>query len=733
MDVGTIGPYTVGRWLARGGSADVYEASHPLIPKALALKIAHRHDSHHGASRFARELQILSQLEHPAFARAYDLGRTDDGRHWLVLDRVDGLAPRDWANAMGMEGSPRRTQKVVALGAKIASGLAALHALGLIHGDVKPQNLRVQIGGQPILFDLGAALDLEARVSWSLFGAGLGTSRYAAPEVERRDMLRVGPAADVYALGKTLLELLGADTHPDLEDLFAHDPTQRPEALAVARRLAALGEPSPDFAPPSPMLEAYREAIALGRGFLLDAPPGRGLLVEGARGAGVNAVLARLAGAAVDLGHEVVVVSRIGLDGVRALIDTPDKTRILLVDELAALSTGTRRELEELLALATERWSPLLLLAGRETSAVTTGSTLLGRRLSLVTLHLSVSTSDWIHAVGDGLEGRVWQQAFGPRWALATSGGLDATTTPDGLEPLAMTLLSLTRSLAWPVPRAALLAALDAARPDSPEALGRAMRQLLDRDLVTETHGLVRAVGALRTTRCEVIAPHALDRGHAHLDGLARLPWAVASGRTAEALNLLSELAKGDLDAVDELEVALVLFAVSEQLGGDPAFDGLLASRRELFEPSAPADPSTRTIAPIIRLYRVGRLSEAKFRAETLLGHSIRVAERVAARLLLAETHEALGLGALAQVYRETAADEANGTPALDFETPKTDALTNELEVALARDDDPNALGLVAQIGATLDAHDRYTMNLRPELVALRHRTTARSSRGRDE
>lgn len=190
MSVGTIGPYTVGRWLARGGSADVYEASHPLVPRALAIKVAHRHDSQHGASRFARELQILSQLEHPAFARAYDLGRTDDGRHWLVLDRVEGLSPRDWANAMGMEGSTRRARKVMALGAKIASALAALHELGLVHGDVKPQNLRVRIGGQPTLFDLGAALDLEARVSWSLFGAGLGTSRYAPPEVERREMLR---------------------------------------------------------------------------------------------------------------------------------------------------------------------------------------------------------------------------------------------------------------------------------------------------------------------------------------------------------------------------------------------------------------------------------------------------------------------------------------------------------------------------------------------------------------
>lgn len=729
MNLGSIGPYTVGRWLARGGSADVYEASHPLIARPLAIKVAHRHDSQHGGSRFARELQILTQLDHPAFARAYDLGRTDDGRPWLVLDLVDGLAPRDWAAAMGMEGSTRRTRKVLALGAKIASGLAALHALGLIHGDVKPQNLRVQIGGQPMLFDLGAALDLEARVSWSLFGAGLGTSRYAPPEVERRDMLRVGPAADVHALGKTLLELLGADTHPELQDLVADDPTHRPDANTVARRLAALGEPQPHFAALSPMLSAYHAAIALGRGFLLDAPPGRGLLVEGARGAGVNTVLARLAGDATGLGHELVVFSRIGLDGARALIDTPDKTRVLLVEELSALSTETRRELEDVLTRASERWSPLILLAGRETQAVTTGSTPLGRRLSLVTARLSVTTSDWIHAVGDGLEGRAWQSAFGPRWALATSGRLDTTLAPDTLEPLARRLLSLARSLAWPVPRAALLAALDTSRPDSPEAFGRSMRQLLDLDLVAETHGLVRAVGASRTTRCETIGPDELDRGYARLDGLARLPWAVASGRADDALNLLAALAEDDLD---ELEFALVLVAVSEHLRGSAAFDALFADRRDLFEPSAPADPSTASIAPISALYRSGRLSEARARAEALLSRSRRVAERVAARLLLAATLDVLGLGALAQVHREAAAVEANGTPALAFELHRN-GLPDELEDALARGDDTSAVDLVARIGALIDAHDRYTLNLRAELVALRHRMTPRSSRGRDE
>lgn len=731
MTLGTIGPYTVGRWLARGGSADVYEASHPLIPQALALKIGHRHDSHHGASRFARELQILSQLDHPAFARAYDLGQTDDGRHWLVLDLVDGLAPRDWAAAMGMEGSTRRTRKVMALGAKIASGLAALHALGLIHGDVKPQNLRVQIGGHPMLFDLGAALDLEARVSWSLFGAGLGTSRYAPPEVERRDMLRVGPAADVYALGKTLLELLGADTHPELQDLVADDPTWRPDAGTVARRLAALGEPQPHFAALNPVLSAHHEAIALGRGFLLDAPPGRGLLVEGARGAGVNTVLARLADDATGLGHELVVFSRVGLDGARALIDTPDKTRVLLVEELTALDTETRRKLEEVLATATERWSPIILLAGRETQTVTTGSTPLGRRLSLVTARLSVTTSDWIHAVGDGLEGRAWQSAFGPRWALATSGGFDSTTGSSALDSLAERLLSLTRSLAWPVPRAALLMALETSAPGSSGAFARALHTLLDLDLLTERDGLVRAVGVTRSGPSDALDRHGWERGASALEGLARLPWAIVSGRPDAAIALLHELTGPGPDAL-ELEEALCLHAISGHLAGVPAFDALHAQWHEALEPTAPASPSIGPIGPISALYRSGRLSEARARAEALLSRSRRVAERVAARLLLAATLDTLGLGALARLHREAAAVEANGTPALAFELHR-DGLPDELEDALARGDDTSAVDLVARIGATLDAHDRYTLNLRPELVALRHRMAPRSSRGRDE
>jgi hypothetical protein len=360
---------------------------------------------------------------------------------------------------------------------------------------------------------------------------------------------------------------------------------------------------------------------------------------------------------------------------------------------------------------------------------VTTGSTTLARKLALLTARLRVSTADWVHAVGDGLDGRLWEHAFGPRWALATSGEDAGSGASDKtLEPMAVRLLGLVRAVAWPVPKVALLRTLGA----SPQVFGRALRNLLDRDLVTEADGVVRAVGATRTHPFELIEHESWREGESCLEGLARLPWAIASGNREEALSVLSELRPADADA-RALDEALVLRTVADPLRGEPSFERLHTSWREALEPTAPADPSGSSMDPIILIYVAGRLSEARARAEALLLRSHRVADRVAARLVLAATLEALGLGALARVHREAAEDESSDTPALAFEVPSVGVPSHELDAALARGDDAAAVAWVARVGACLDAHDRYTMNLRPELVALRFRTTPRSIRGRDE
>lgn len=715
-----IGAYELTGWLARGGSADVYAVSHPLIHRPLALKLAHRHDAHHGAARFARELQILSRLDVDGFARAYDVGRTDDGRDWLVLDRIDGLSPRDWAAAVGAPGSPRRRHKVAALGAKVARALSALHDHGLIHGDVKPHNLRVAIGGEPTLFDLGAALDLQAPISWTRFGAGLGTSRYAPPEVARRDLATIGPAADLFALGVTLAELL--DEPPDgalgelLAELQRPEPSERPSALDAATRLLALGEPPPTFAPLTPLLTAHGDAISRGRGFLVDAPPGRGLLIEGRRGSGVAQVLARLAADAVDLGLTVVAYERVGLDGAVALSKARlDRAHLLVVDDLGALDTDTRRALEVALGEAAGRWAPLLLLCGRETSAATPDATTLGRRLQLITCRLAVTEADYAHAVGDPVRGLVWRAAFGDRWVTATS-----PHTAPALGDHAAALLSTLRAIAWPIPSAALAAAANLDDLAFVDAVGELARH----DLIEAADGRLNAVGVVTA----VAPPDELDWAagdvFAFVDDRAKVAWLVASGRLDDALATLESFAPPD-QAAANLDDARLLELIATRLSALPPvrlarFYALRQAWRDALAPLGPlgAPDTDPTTATIWALRSQGRLSEARALATRLLSRSRRVTTTVAAAIALARLSDDLGTPALGRYYRSFAADQAALVDA-ELSVPPPNGLPDDLDLAL-RDATGRAAELIKTIARHLDDHDRLTLGLRPEIVSLR-------------
>ena len=711
-----INDYELTAWLARGGSADVYAATHPLIRRPLALKLAHRHDAYFGGSRFARELQILSQLDVDGFARAYDIGRTDDGRDWLVLDRIDGLSTRDWAAAVGAPGSPRRRQKVATLGAKLARALAALHGHGLVHGDIKPQNIRVAIGGQPTLFDLGAALDLEAPISWTRFGAGLGTSRYAPPEVGRRELSQIGPAADLFALGAMLAELLGETPDGPWGDLLAElgreHPHERPSSQAAAERLFALGEAPPSFSPLTPLMAAYHDAIALGRGFLVDAPPGRGFLVEGARGSGVAHVLARLAADAAELGYQLVPFEQAGLDGARALSKTHiARAHVLLVDDLGALDTDTRRALEGVLNEAVERWAPILLVCGRETRAETPGTCLLGRRLQLLTVRLRVGPADYIHAVGDALRGRVWSSAFGPRWVDATIG---EAMVPEGQN--ASHLLDILRSIAWPIPRAALAAV---ARLDD-MAFVDALRELVANDLIEAVDGQLRAVGAVTAKLGPAIDWSA---GDAFVQDHAKVAWLVASGRIDAALDMLDAFAPPDADA-SALRDAELLEVIAPRLADLPParaarVTSLYQAWRDALEPPGPL--GIHGAEPIWALRAQGRLSEARALATQTLSRSHRVATKVATALALAQLCDDLGTRAAGRYYRALAADDATLCGA-DLQAPPPFGLPDELTHAL-RHDTPRATELLKTIARHLDDHDRFTLGLRPEIVSLRVRS----------
>ncbi|MGW7253722.1 serine/threonine-protein kinase [Streptomyces sp. NPDC054834] len=193
------GRYRLGALLGRGGAADVHEALDLQLRRPVAVKVFRAGTDAQTEERFAEEALLLARLEYPGLVTVHDYGR-DRGRPFLVMQLLKGSTLRTRI-AAGM--LPRA--HVCALGAALAETLAHVHAAGVVHRDVKPSNILMDEAGAPHLTDFGISRLIDA-TAHTPDGALVGTAAYLAPEqVTGRE---VGPAADVYALGLTLLECL---------------------------------------------------------------------------------------------------------------------------------------------------------------------------------------------------------------------------------------------------------------------------------------------------------------------------------------------------------------------------------------------------------------------------------------------------------------------------------------------------------------------------------------------
>ena len=221
--------------LATGGMGEVWAARDLLLDRAVAVKVLGGALAGDGraAERLRREARAAARLEHPNIARVLDLGE-QDGRPYLVMELLEGesLAARiDRAGAMA---PPEAARVVVA----VADALEAAHRAGVVHRDVKPGNVFLTSGGEVKVLDFGIASAAgEAALTT---GEMLGTPAYLAPE--RVLGHPATPAADVYALGVVLYELLAGrrpfDDGSDIELAMAHVHAQ-PRAPRPGRPLGA--------------------------------------------------------------------------------------------------------------------------------------------------------------------------------------------------------------------------------------------------------------------------------------------------------------------------------------------------------------------------------------------------------------------------------------------------------------------------------------------------------------
>ena len=194
------GRYLVERELGRGGMATVLLARDTTLERPVAVKILAADADEELRLRFLREGRLAAQLSHPNVVSVFDSGE-DDGRPYLVLELVDGHSLADEIRRRG----PLPPAEVSALGRQACAGLEQAHARGLVHRDVKPQNLLLGRDGTLKVADFGIARAGSASATITQVGTLLGTAAYMAPEAVAGEPAT--PASDVYSLGAVLYEL----------------------------------------------------------------------------------------------------------------------------------------------------------------------------------------------------------------------------------------------------------------------------------------------------------------------------------------------------------------------------------------------------------------------------------------------------------------------------------------------------------------------------------------------
>ena len=204
-----LGHYRLETRIGHGGMGEVYRAFDTRLNRPVAVKVLRSsEDRELAVDRFLREARAASALNHPNIVVIHEAGETPEGDHFIVQELIEGTTLR------ALLDGPMPLERVVEIGAQVARALAAAHTAGIVHRDVKPENVMLRGDGFVKVLDFGLArsLPLEGTDETTTHaaletmpGIVVGTAPYLSPE--RINGVQCGPPADVFALGVMLYEM----------------------------------------------------------------------------------------------------------------------------------------------------------------------------------------------------------------------------------------------------------------------------------------------------------------------------------------------------------------------------------------------------------------------------------------------------------------------------------------------------------------------------------------------
>ncbi|MEO5764825.1 MAG: serine/threonine protein kinase [Casimicrobiaceae bacterium] len=236
-----VGAYTLEKQISEGGMATIWLARHALLKRPTAIKVLKKHiATDEFIHRFEREVQIASQLLHPNTVRVYDFGRTREGQPYYVMEYLDGVTLAELVTHSGAAPAGR----VIHILRQVGAALREAHEHGMIHRDVKPDNVMLCRRGEDDvvkLLDFGLVKNLERAQTRDITKQIriLGTPRYMAPERilnpadvdARSDIYAVGAVAYFLLTGKPIFD---GDDNLEIGNQVLHTPAPRASANGAA-------------------------------------------------------------------------------------------------------------------------------------------------------------------------------------------------------------------------------------------------------------------------------------------------------------------------------------------------------------------------------------------------------------------------------------------------------------------------------------------------------------------